>query len=143
MRIHTSATLADVREAGKVARVEFVTLTEHRSRSRERAFEVILTGESSRTRNWHNQGKAATWDQWGVFLGHLFAVDPKARCWAYDGAHDFHYKTACRFVDRSADVDYATEPVFWPADAHGDHSWEHSPVTGTTCRRCSARQIRR
>lgn len=132
MRIHTSATLEDVREAGKVARVTFTTLAEHGSRSRDRAFEVILSGESSR---WPNggrdtmNGKAATWDQWGVFLAHLFDVDPQLRCQAYDGAYDFHMQTTERFADG------------WPDDAHGDHSWDWTSGGGR-CRRCSAHVLR-
>ena len=131
MRLHTSATEADVRAAAKVARATLARLSEHGSRSREHAFEVTLTGESSR---WPNggrttdRGKAATWDQWGVFLAALYAIDPQMTCWAYSGAYEFHVRTAERFANG------------WPDDAHGDHSWVWGSGRGQ-CRRCSAQQV--
>jgi hypothetical protein len=140
MRIHTSATMADVQMAGAVARVTFTVLTEHRSRSRDRAFEVILSGESRRRQNGGSE-YAATWDQWGVFLARLFTVDPRMHCWAYRDAEDFARKTDGRFgFPREYAADGVLERKFmttgWPEDAHGDHSWN-----GRTCRKCSAEMV--
>lgn len=140
MRIHTSATEADVRAAAMVARATIARLSQHGSRSREHAFEVILGGESSRARNGgrygaETGGKAATWDQWGVFLAALYRTDPQLICWAYSSAHEFHVRTAERFLWGK------TLQNGWPEDAHGDHSWEWSGY-GARCRRCSARQVR-
>lgn len=145
MRIHTDAHLSTILEAARQARVYLVKCDEHGSRSRSRAFEIKLEGDSRRRPNGGQSGAgsgyAATWDQWGVFLAFIFAADDTASCWAYAGAADFHYKTNGRFEDRSDEVDYATEPVYWPADAHGDHRFEFSGTPGSqTCKNCSAVQ---
>lgn len=139
MRIHTSATEPDVRAAALVARATIVRLSEHGSRTCERAFEVILEGESSRARNGGRYGtetsnKAATWDQWGVFLAALYRTDPQLVCWAYSGAHEFHMRTAERFLWGK------TLQNGWPEDAHGDHSWTWDNGMGQ-CRRCSAVRV--
>lgn len=142
MRIHTSATEADVRAAAMVARATIAGFSQHGSRSREYAFEVRLTGESSRWPNGGRDtdgGKAATWDQWGVFLAALYRTDPQLVCWAYNGAYEFHMRTAERFLWGK------TLQNGWPEDAHGDHSWEWGHWAwgaGAQCRRCSARQVR-
>jgi len=132
MRLHTNATESDIRKAGIDARVDFATLSTHGSRKSARAFEVNLTGASSRRPNRGDRGAdgayAATWDQWGVFLAAIFAVDPEMSCWAYTGAEDFHAKTAGRFADG------------WPEDAHGDHKWEFARARVQSCTRCSAEQ---
>jgi hypothetical protein len=107
MRIHCSndVTTSTIYAAARHARVD-VTITEHGSRSRDHAFDVKLEGESRRRPNGGasgaGSGYAATWDQWGVFLGFIFDVDPDAKCWAYDGRSDFARKTRYRFVKRPA-----------------------------------------
>lgn len=128
MRIHTSATEADLETAADLAGVNFVRVAEHGSRTRERAFEVILSGSSSQTIQGGGR-KAATWDEWGVFLAYLYGIDPDLCCWAYNSVHGFNTLTGGRFVNG------------WPNDAHGDHSWEWR-AGGGYCRRCSARLVR-
>ena len=131
MRMHTDTlTLDDLRDAARLARVE-MEFTTHGSRKRKRAFDVKLTGESRRRPNGGNigagTGYAATWDQWGVFLGHLFECDPSMVTPYYENAGDFHYRTAYRFEDE------------WPADAHGDHRFEYVGVPySQSCKKCSA-----
>lgn len=148
MRIHTDATLTTIVNAARIARVDLVVSTEHGSRSRARAFEVKLEGVSRRRPNGGSSGAgsgfAATWDQWGVFLAHLFEVDPTAKCWAYDGAEDFANKTADRFgapetfmtPDGYRDVFTSYD---WPDDAHGDHTFRYDgrPFE-QACTKCSA-----
>lgn len=133
MRIHSNVlTTENVRAAAAVARVDFTRYGEGRSRSHDRYFDVILTGESRRHQN-GGPDKAATWDQWGVFLAYLFAIDESMVCGTvkrpvYADADDFDYKTAYRF----------NVPGF-PTDAHGDHTfrWNGVPFQ-QNCTKCTA-----
>lgn len=107
MRIHTdNITLRDVFEAARIAGVEFGRCDQKGSRSRARAFDVTLRGDSNRRPN-HGTSRsadrfdcgeyAATWDQWGVFLSVLFDLDPLAFT-PYDADRaSFHERTADRF----------------------------------------------
>lgn len=130
MRIHTDTlTNSDVRKAAATARVTLDRFTGHGSKSRARAFDITLQGESRRHQN-GGDGKAATWDQWGVFLAILFAGDDNLTIpRAYEDAADFGYKTGHRF-------DNVGE---FPADAHGDHRFEYAGVPySQNCKKCSA-----
>jgi hypothetical protein len=145
MRIHANTlTRLQVCEAARIARVDFGRLTGHGSRKRDHAFDVTLTGESRRRPNSGAGGSgdeyAATWDQWGVFLAVLFHADDSVTTGPYADAEAFGRATFWRFDDRSAEVDYATEPVFWPVDAHGDHTFRWAGVPfQQSCTKCSAR----
>lgn len=131
MRIHSDKiTARDIGNAAHRARVGLDTLAEHGSRSRKRAFNVNLTG-SSRRHPGHSSATldshAATWDQWGIFLRYLFAIDPNATCYAYNGLDDFDHKTGTRFA-------YLTL-----ADSHGDHTFRYSGTAGQQeCTKCEA-----
>lgn len=130
MRIHTDTlTMSDVHHAARTARVTLDTLAQYGSRSRDHAFEVILSGESRRNQN-GGSNKAATWDQWGVFLGMLFSMDGKMTVpRVYDHAGIFGYKTDHRF----------STPGAFPADYHGDHKFEYAGVPfSQSCTKCSA-----
>lgn len=122
----------DIRDAAREARVSFTRYGEGRSRSHARVFDVILTGESSRYQN-GGPDKAATWDQWGVFLGYLYRLDESMVCGTvkrpvYRDLSDFDFKTDSRF-DREG----------FPPDAHGDHTfrWQGVPYT-QQCTKCTA-----
>lgn len=135
MKIHTDTLTTDhLRAAAKTARVE-MEYTTHGSRSRARAFNISLTGESRRRPQGGDTGAgtgyAATWDQWGVFLAALFAVDDNMTCWAYDNAENFADKTGDRFAQSSA----------FPADYHGDHTFRWNGME-SACNKCSAVQRR-
>lgn len=100
MRIHTNLNFTDFQQAvhdGAAAGVQAETLREYGSRKRGRAFEVGLSGNSTRRRQ---DGKeyAATWDEWGMVLAAIFAADPEATCDFYADARDFHYKTNWRYA---------------------------------------------
>jgi hypothetical protein len=84
--------------AAKEAGVNFERCTLHGSRSRDHAFDVILSGNSGRRANFGGDWEAASWDQWGIFLGRIFKDDPDAVCWAYKDADDFHWQTGDRFL---------------------------------------------
>lgn len=80
---------------------------------------------------------AATWDQWGVLLGHLFRLDPGMNVGGYNrptyaGASDFHRQTDGRFRD----VDGL------PEGFHGDHTFRWSGTAGVCVKGCTARKIR-
>lgn len=144
MRIHTdSLTASDIYAAAAHAgggdyrtSPVLVDVTEHGSRKRARAFNVSLTGTSSRRTNGGNRGAgddyAATWDEWGMFLAELFRRDPDATIpGAYDTSGDFDYKTGCRF------------DTLTPAEQHGGsgHRWEFTGTPGArSCKTCDAVQ---
>lgn len=134
MRIHSDKiTEADLRAAASAARAT-LTFSCHGSRKRDHAFEVTLRGESKRRPNSGKRGAAdeyaATWDQWGVFLGALFETDRDMTSPYYDGRGEFEFKTNWRF-----------EGSTWPADTHGDHRFEFAGVPyQQSCKKCSATQ---
>ena len=148
MRIHTdSLTEKDIYaaadRAGESVRVE---MTQHGSRKRDRAFNVTLSGTSSRKRNTGNYGTAgedsywgpdrshaATWDEWGMFLAELFRRDADAIVpGAYESAEHFRWATGAHY------------DVLTPDTQHRNHSWrpEGTNVTGSyrveRCRTCDA-----
>lgn len=139
MRLHSDIITADdLRVAAHNARVG-LTFTAHGSRCRARAFEVHLTGNSNRRpQNPQNRDDyAATWDQWGTFFAYLYDIDhgnpgmivgSSARP-VYSHRDNFHDVTFGRFDTADSDS------PFWPADYHGDHSWNVR-----ACRKCSAQR---
>ena len=131
MRIHADhLNSGNLYTAARAARVD-MELTFHKSRSRGAAFNVTLSGESNRRPNRDHASDefAATWDQWGVFLGHLFNIDENMFVLGYDGAEDFHYKTHNRFTD----------PGKFPHDSHGDHTFRFDGVPHQNkCTKCTA-----
>lgn len=142
MRIHSNTlTSKDVYDAARVARATVETLSEHGSRKRAHAFEVKLSGESRRRPNnngAHGDVFAATWDQWGVFLACLFDADNSITIpTAYEDLNVFHYQTGNRFnPDRN---DRGEASGYWPADAHGDHTFRYAGIPRTrACTKCSA-----
>ncbi len=97
MRLHTNTlkendiyvALNNAKDAGKIDRlVQFETLEDKGSRTRERAFEVQLgwygekvKGDGRRWKNTGNNGAdsdgcyAATYDEWGWFIAELYRLD--------------------------------------------------------------------
>lgn len=139
MRIHANTlTTSEIYKAARIARVEVEHLTEHGSRKRAHAFEVKLSGESRRRPNnngAHGDVFAATWDQWGVFLACLFDADNEITIpSAYEDRENFQFKTDARFVKIGGGWDN-----YWPADAHGDHTFRYAGIPYTqSCTKCSA-----
>lgn len=152
MRLHNNhLTYRNLAEAASVAQASLDHVNQHKSTSRARAWEVRLVGgvevHSARRPNSGHRGAdggdvyAATWDQWGVFLRHLFEIDPMMVCGSptrpvYATLLDFCLKTDYRF-----DVN-AGGAAMWPRDEHGDHRWEPGREVRTReCAKCTARQI--
>lgn len=113
MRIHAdSLTISDIYAAtDRAGQNVRVVVTEHGSRKRARAFNVTLSGTSSRRRNTGNHGAAgedsywgpdrshaATWDEWGMFLSELFRRDADAVVpGAYESGEHYRWVTGARF----------------------------------------------
>ena len=138
MRIHTNklSPVYLIQATDGLAGV-YVTYTEHRSRTHDRAFEVYLTGNSPyRTQHrsvWGEREQAATWDEWGVFLSRLFAKDWAARAGSvkrpvYRDSYDYSLVTGYRFVSQTL-----------PKDTHARHAFVFNPVMFySECKHCSA-----
>ncbi len=127
MRIHTNATRQTISEAISKAGVTAIRLTEHKSRTHARAFDVALAGSSKRRGQADRNEYAGTWDEWGIFLATIFDEDIATKCPAYNGADDFHHKTGYRFENGA------------PGDAHGDHTFRYSGTPYVQgCTKCSA-----
>jgi hypothetical protein len=136
MRIHSDIlTWADMYNAARKAGVVIEDLDRHASRSRATAFVFYLSGSSNYMSN-NRDHKAATWDEWGMFLAHLFSVDPQAHSGknSYQSAEHFHWTTGNRFENLT------------PAYQHKRHNWGmgHACVTGSystaECNDCEAIQ---
>ena len=143
MRLHTDKiTSADIYAAALRIGVTIHDFEETGSKTRDHAFTLYLEGSSPRQSNGRSH-KAATWDEWGAFMGWLYTVDPEAvwgsAAWGYQNAQDFHWKTANRFVDGVV-----------PVDTHAQHKWVYdsqnskplSDIAEHYCNKCSARTRR-
>jgi hypothetical protein len=120
MRIHSdSIETLDIRKAATLAAVDFTRFDLKGSRSRAQAFDVILSGNSGRQQNGGGD-EAASWDQWGIFLGHLHRLDPNLKTPYYQGADHFVWVTAGRFT-----------PEFSPGDCHRQHKWGMNLASAT------------
>lgn len=128
MRIHTD--VIDALALLAAARIAGVNLdyTTHGSRKRDHAFGVTLTGSSHHRSQADRDNHAATWDEWGMFLGYLFRVDPNMTCWAYQDRNDFRFQTDWRFEE--------IEPTDFQR-GH-DHKWVVGVPYMQNCRKCKA-----
>jgi hypothetical protein len=120
MRIHTNTLIhKDFTDAAHKAGVDIVELSEHGSQSRTKAFKFQLTGSSAFRSQWGNNGlQAATWDEWGIFLAHLFDVDPDAHTgkYSYLSSAHYHWVTGDRFR------------TLTPSQQHKRHKWQYMPL---------------
>lgn len=139
MRIHSDIlTNADIDKAMTATGMANVNgqVSIHGSRSRAQAFNVLLTGNSTHRPNSgkagaQNDDYAATWDEWGIFLNALYAIDPNLVTPYYADANDFHRKTVNRFTT-----------LQW-AEQCRSHKWVYDfSLGGHTCKKCHASQVR-
>lgn len=138
MRIHTNAQATALFHAATASGTS-LRVTGHGSRTHDRSFDVHLTGSSNRRAmsppkpHGASDDYAATWDEWGVFLAHVFAADPDARCGRsvkrpeYADAVDFHNRTFGRFGSLAL-----------PDDTHQQHRWTSDGDWVQRCTKCSA-----
>lgn len=161
MRIHTSATQQEIyRLAGDLPGVHIETLTEHGSQTHERAFELALSGNGRHGGNSGRYGavddgtKSATWDEWGVVMARIFAIDPNTRMGGsvkrptYADAEDFRWQTNGRFGGWTMTGTGAAFDTFvadgMPEDTHPVHRWDWQGTDATRtysvaqCKRCTA-----
>lgn len=93
MKIHSDTiTYLDVRNALQNA-VVYADVDRVGSRKRDHGFNVYLYGSSPYAAQHDRTEKAATWDEWGVFLDYLFEIDPQMIAGQYDGRDDFERQT--------------------------------------------------
>lgn len=124
MKIHSDALdELEIRKAARRAGIGFTRFEIGNSRSREQRFDIILTGSSPRRQNFGGEDMAATWDEWGIFLGILFDLDPQARSEQYESGEHFTWATGGRYATNS----------LTPLTQHTTHRWQHSDevVTGS------------
>ena len=136
MRFHTDKiTYADLYKAAKLADVYIETATLHRSKKREHAFEISLRGNSRRRPNFYNgDGQyAATWDQWGVFMGYLFDIDKEMILGRGEDYERFTFRTVGRF-----DL-WWDEPIPFPLDHDHVFRYDGRPRM-QACKKCGAIQ---
>lgn len=117
MRIYTNDLHdIDLVSAAVSTGVQLYRHNENTSRKRARMFDVILSGSSKRAPQFSSgpsRYRPATWDEWGIFLAHLFAADESVTIpGIYDDAEAFHWLTGERFR------------TLVPADQHG-HVWDN------------------
>lgn len=134
MRLHTDHITEDhIRDAARdiAPGVGIQVLTSHKSRTRERAFEVRLFGNASHT--YGHDYPSATYDEWGAFIARLYRVDadtvwgPSEKNAVYRDVYYFEERTMYRF-----------EGGEMPEDAHRRHRWAPTGMGYFRCRRCSA-----
>lgn len=113
MRIHSDIITRDQIIAAVPSTAYIGKLTEHRSQSRDHSFEVNLGGSGKTGGQWGQlDGKAATWDEWGIFLSALYAIDPDMFTPAYpNGRSEFEWTTVNRFDELD------------PTEQHTQHRW--------------------
>jgi hypothetical protein len=114
MRLHTTAVeLADLHAAAERAGVTLVRYNLHGSKTHAHSWDVILSGSGAqRSQYVATDVKAATWDEWGMFLAELFRREPAMRCGnaknpIYADASHFSWVTDNRFDDLAPDQQHA------------------------------------
>jgi hypothetical protein len=121
MRIHTSLTMQEIREALRelqfsediASDVELVWLSQMPSRSHSFGYEMRLGTYLNDTNPYRNNGRryradatnlhsdnivyAAAYDEWGWMLAKMFDLDPDMKTSSYKSIGDFHKKTGNKF----------------------------------------------
>lgn len=146
MRIHTDGVEnIDLDRAAFHAGVTFARKVRHGSRTHKHAWDVTLRGNSRRRPNHGGsgaaEGYAATWDQWGIFLAHLYNEDATMRCaGAYKDIDEFDFKTGERFW-LTFNRETGEFDGFELKDSHGDHKFESLVRAGG--QQCNCGAVRR
>jgi hypothetical protein len=128
MKIHTDRITREDMYRVLPNGVSFYRLNDCGSRSRDHAFDFILEGTSGRMMNFGNNGQAATWDEWGIFLARLFAIDPNAHTGkhGYKDYADFHWQTGHRYRHLKEE------------DQHKNHKWKYNGIPFENTCKCGA-----
>lgn len=146
MKIHTDTlTRRDLHEAvGPIAGV-YVDISDEGSASRNHGFVIHLTADLRKGRRRTNTGHrgsgtewdyAATWDEWGMFFAHLFAVDPNLIAGDnYSGLDHYQWCTGKRFVGRNDGPDGPILNIGTHCDQHRWSGWVN--LAGDRTQGCS------
>lgn len=156
MRLHSNTHLAGaIYNAAEVAGAEVFDVIHNDSRSHEHGFTVKLTGDApNRPMYWDRDRdgdvRAASWDQWGIFLSVLFDRDPdmvvgSVSSPTYANVYDFDRKTNGRFATTQVDGG-RVGPARTPDDMHNRHTFDYRGVQATgghiyRCRKCTAVKV--
>lgn len=107
MKIHSDTlTINDLHRATSPGSFWICDYQRESSRSRAEGWKVYLTGSSPYAQNSHGKrsGNAATYDEWGVFLARLYALDTRMIAGPYKGVEDFNRQTEGKYVDADGRV---------------------------------------
>lgn len=75
----------------------YFTIVPEPSRSHDHGYLVRMSG-SHRSNMQRLPDKAATYDEWGIFIARLFMIDPNAKIGNYKGWEDFDRQTKGEFA---------------------------------------------
>lgn len=134
MRIHSDKlTPQDVHKACRARGMSgvYAEVAAKGSRKRDHAFEISMTGNSPYRTNSGNRGaayddRAAQWDEWGIVIAELFALDPEAIIGQYKDADTFHQYTVGRFHQLQGH------------ETHRRHKWDWDGGVGLLACKCGA-----
>lgn len=142
MRLHSDTlTTKDLYKAVADGPVWFATLTEHKSRTHERAFEVKLAGSGTHSNSGYygadTRIPAATWDEWGIFLSRLYDIDLDMVV----GTVKRPVYADCASFDLSTNDRFSNGQLTW-ADQHAPrHTWRSAGVRVQECRCGAVRRL--
>lgn len=123
MKIHyNTLTLRDIWTAARYAGVSIERDKYTGSTSHNGKVDIILSGSSTYNVNFSTMDvKAATWDEWGIFLNQLFMKDPTIVAGPYTSGELFHAITQNRFM------------YLKPENQHKRHKWEFAAPSEFHC----------
>ena len=116
-------------DAADKAHAKLTDSDQGKARKRSTVWNVALSGDSpymQGTASREPGTKAATWDQWGIFLNALFELDPEMTTQYYASATDFHTITGRRFETLTF------------IDSHRVHKWQWDGGKGGVYCECGA-----
>lgn len=99
MKIHSNVISSDhiIVACSKVPNIHLARFGQAGSRSHNHAYDVILTGSAKHRVMNNPQWQAATYDEWGYFISHLYDIDTEAKIGPYKNSSDFAEKTEWRY----------------------------------------------
>lgn len=107
MRIHThtltesdfwdAMRYASRRTGGTGDSISAIRFAVYGSRTHTRSVDVVLTGTARHRSQADRSQYAATWREWGFFLGYLYTIDPDAKAGPYADESEFDRMTDGEF----------------------------------------------
>lgn len=121
----------DIFAAARKAHVDITRWEKSEARKRALRWDIALSGDSASMQGNGDGYRAATWDQWGIFLADLFETDPNLTTEYYADREAFHAITDDRFTTLTYE------------QSHRKHDWRYMPIGRTmhyACNGCTAEQ---